>query len=73
MSPPAENTNSLNSLNEQEVMEHEKVNGNFANIEELIQYEEKNILDLLGTTLNVAPAMLGNEGIKNAKGRIQYI
>ncbi|XP_018563255.1 uncharacterized protein LOC108904989 [Anoplophora glabripennis] len=68
MSPPAESTDSLNSITKQEVMEHVKVNNNFANIEELILYEEKNILDLLNTTLNVAPVMLGNEGIKKVKG-----
>lgn len=72
MSPPAESTDSLNSLNKQEVMEHLKVNSNFANIEELILYEEKNILDLLNTTLSVSPAMLGNEGIKKVKGKSKF-
>lgn len=44
----------------------------FASLEELIYYEEKNIIDLLTVTLRAAPKMLGEDGIKKSKnsGRI---
>ncbi|RZC41876.1 coiled-coil domain-containing protein 142, partial [Asbolus verrucosus] len=42
-------------------------NETFLSIEELISYEEKNVLDLLDIILKVAPAMLGNDGIKKSK------
>lgn len=40
---------------------------NFQNLEELITYEEKNVLNLLETTLKVAPLMLGHDGVKKSK------
>lgn len=40
---------------------------NFENLEELISYEEKNVLDLLDVVLKVAPAMLGHDSIKKSK------
>ncbi|KAJ8954734.1 hypothetical protein NQ318_011429 [Aromia moschata] len=39
----------------------------FSNLEELISYEEKNVLDLLDVTLKAAPAMLGTDGVKKSK------
>lgn len=39
----------------------------FLSIEELITYEEKNILDLLDTILKAAPSMLGVDGVKKSK------
>ncbi|XP_063932063.1 uncharacterized protein LOC135144042 isoform X2 [Zophobas morio] len=42
-------------------------NETFLSIEELIAYEEKNVLDLLEMILKVSPAMLGNDGIKKSK------
>lgn len=40
---------------------------NFSNLEELITYEEKNVLHLLNTTLKSAPSMLGCDGVKTSK------
>lgn len=41
--------------------------GTFANLEELLFYEEKNVLDLLAITLKTAPIMLGQDGVKRTK------
>ncbi|KAJ8918817.1 hypothetical protein NQ315_011103 [Exocentrus adspersus] len=68
MSPPVESTDSLTSLNKQEVIDHVKSNSDFANIEELILHEEKNILNLLDVALKVAPVLLGSEGVKKSRG-----
>ncbi|CAH0555396.1 unnamed protein product [Brassicogethes aeneus] len=41
----------------------------FQNLEELITYEEKNVIDLLETTLKVAPLMLGHDGVKKSRNK----
>ncbi|CAH1121357.1 unnamed protein product [Ceutorhynchus assimilis] len=38
--------------------------GTFINLEELISYEETNVINLINATQQVAPAMLGKDGIK---------
>lgn len=40
---------------------------NFMNLEELIMYEEKNVIDLLDVTLKNQPKMLGNDVIKKSQ------
>lgn len=40
---------------------------NFSNLEELIFYEEKHVLNLLSVTLKTAPILLGNDGLKKSK------
>ncbi|KAK9886110.1 hypothetical protein WA026_014898 [Henosepilachna vigintioctopunctata] len=42
-------------------------NENFINIEKMLTYEEKNVEDLLDTTVKIAPAMLGSDGVKKCK------
>ncbi|XP_028129058.2 uncharacterized protein LOC114325248 [Diabrotica virgifera virgifera] len=39
----------------------------FASLEELIYYEEKNVIDLLTVTLQAAPEMLGHDGVRKSK------
>lgn len=39
----------------------------FVNMEELIIYEEQNVIDLLNCALKIAPSMLGNDGIRKTK------
>ncbi|KAJ3626571.1 hypothetical protein MTP99_017057 [Tenebrio molitor] len=65
MSPPdpCEPTNKNKILN----FDNGSNNETFLSIEELIAYEEKNVLDLLDTILKVAPAMLGCDGVKKSK------
>lgn len=41
--------------------------GSFVNMEELIAYEEQNVVDLLNCALKIAPSMLGNDGIRRSK------
>ncbi|KRT82215.1 hypothetical protein AMK59_3428 [Oryctes borbonicus] len=40
----------------------------FVNMDELIEYEEQNMLNLLNFALKIAPSMLGNDGVKKSKG-----
>lgn len=40
---------------------------NFANLEELITYEEEHVVHLLNATLKYAPVMLGCDGVKKSK------
>ena len=40
---------------------------NFSNMEELVESEKENVLNLLSVTLNVAPAMFGDEMVKWVK------
>ncbi|KAL3270077.1 hypothetical protein HHI36_009135, partial [Cryptolaemus montrouzieri] len=42
-------------------------NENFLNMEKLLSYEEKNVEDLLETSVKIAPAMLGAHGVKVCK------
>lgn len=42
-------------------------NGCFVNMEELVHYEEQNVLDLLSIAMKIAPVMLGSDGIKKQK------
>lgn len=64
MSPPdpleTPNKTKITNLNESS-------NENFLSIEELISYEEKNVLDLLEMILKISPSMLGNDGVKKSK------
>lgn len=41
--------------------------GSFVNMEELISYEEQNVIDLLNSALKIAPMMLGSDGIRRTK------
>lgn len=41
--------------------------GSFRNLEELVNYEEQNVLDLLDVALKISPKMFGNDGLKKSK------
>lgn len=47
---------------------------NFANLEELIHYEEQNVLDLISVALKIVPSMLGHDGVRKGKdGKVTNI
>ncbi|XP_015838972.1 uncharacterized protein LOC656787 [Tribolium castaneum] len=62
MSPPDPETPTKTKI-----INLENDNENFISIEELISYEEKNVLDLLDTILKISPSMLGTDGVKKSK------
>lgn len=69
MTPPMGEADSeeLPKMIEQLNMKSMEETSSFANLEELIHYEEQNVLDLLAVALKVTPNMLGNDGLKKGK------
>lgn len=63
MSPPAGMVKQQPKTNKTEIEE----NICFASLEELIIWEQQNVLTLLTIILKVAPDMLGNDAIKTSK------
>ncbi|KAK4875057.1 hypothetical protein RN001_011479 [Aquatica leii] len=63
MSPPVTEFQDFTTKAEESVTEID----NFANMEELVKYEEQNVLDLLETAIRIAPTMLGDDSVKKSK------
>lgn len=61
MSPPEDNI----SVSTEKIEFHDS--DSFTNIQELITYEEQNVIDLLNMAVKVAPTMLGSDSIKKSK------
>ncbi|KAK5644415.1 hypothetical protein RI129_005715 [Pyrocoelia pectoralis] len=63
MSPP------LNNVSDPEIKTEVQSTDidNFANMAELIKYEEQNVLDLLDVAIKIVPSMLGDDTIKKSK------
>lgn len=66
MSPPGNNTLNSCKIKKDDNIDI-KESDSFANMEELITYEEQNVLDLLDVAVKIAPTMLGYDSIKKSK------
>lgn len=72
LSPPIEITNQISKKEKESSDNVDNSIGSFVNLEELISNEEANVLNLLTATRQVAPAMLGKEGVKKTKNGTQF-
>ncbi|KAF5296665.1 hypothetical protein FQR65_LT10205 [Abscondita terminalis] len=63
MSPPVSAQQEFENKKEESLTEVDT----FANMEELVKYEEQNVLDLLEVAIQISPSMLGDDSIKKSK------